>query len=67
MEKNTVVGNIVDTTLDLFKIADLSQLAVYARRTKRISRLDALTPEQASGRSTSRQFPTTRAFRGGST
>lgn len=30
LEKNVVVGDIVDTTADLFKIGDMSQLAVWA-------------------------------------
>jgi cobalt-zinc-cadmium efflux system membrane fusion protein len=47
MEKNTVVGNIVDTTLDMFKIADLSQLAVFAQAYEEdLSRLNALKPEE---------------------
>lgn len=30
VEKNVVVGDIVDTTLDLFKVADVDRLAVWA-------------------------------------
>jgi cobalt-zinc-cadmium efflux system membrane fusion protein len=29
VEKNVVVGNIIDTTFDLYKVADLSQLGVF--------------------------------------
>jgi cobalt-zinc-cadmium efflux system membrane fusion protein len=30
LEKNVTVGDVVDTTVDLFKVADLSKLAVWA-------------------------------------
>ena len=46
LEKNIVAGDIVDTTLDLFKIADLSVLAAMANVYEEdLPALDGLKPE----------------------
>lgn len=47
LEKNIVAGDIVDTSLDLFKIADLSTLGVMAHVYEEdMPELDALRPDQ---------------------
>jgi cobalt-zinc-cadmium efflux system membrane fusion protein len=47
LEKNIAVGDIVDTNVDLFKIADLSELAVLVNVYEEdLPKLERLTPEQ---------------------
>ncbi len=47
LEKNAVIGDLVDTKFDLFKIADLSKLAVRANVYEQdIPALKALSPER---------------------
>jgi membrane fusion protein, heavy metal efflux system len=47
LERNATAGDTIDTDLDLFKIADLSRLAVSANApAERASELNALAPEQ---------------------
>ena len=51
LEKNFTVGDIVDTTHDMFKIADLSRLGVMANVYEEdLPKLVALPPKIAAGR-----------------
>ena len=51
LEKNIALGDLVDTNLDLFKIADLSRLRVMAHAYEEdLPLLDALAEASGTGR-----------------
>jgi cobalt-zinc-cadmium efflux system membrane fusion protein len=65
LEKNVVIGDIVDTSLDIFKIADLTKLAVLANVYEEdIPALEALAPSSRRWQISLKSDPTSHPIEG---
>jgi cobalt-zinc-cadmium efflux system membrane fusion protein len=65
LEQNVVPGDIVDTTIDLFKVADLSRIGVMANVYEEdLPRLESLPPEKRQWRIQLKAEPDTPSLKG---